>query len=379
MFKLLKSGECFTPEYIGKKDLLVCNGKICRIDDTISYNGLWDVEIIDCEGRLLCPGFIDQHVHITGGGGEQGPESRIPPLMLGDILSAGVSTVVGILGADGLTRGIADLLYKARALEAEGITAYIYTGSYGVPPATLTGRVISDIAFIDKIIGVGEIAISDSRASHCPISSLKELAYEANTGGMLGGKAGVMHIHVGDGREGLKPLFELVDKSDFPIEMFVPTHLNRNKGLLEQAKGYGSLGGNLDLTAGESSQTGYSVPDALEILLECGINADRITVSSDGNGSIPGGGIGKVGQLLQDITSCVLDKKINFETVLKTVTSNVARILKLYPQKGALSAGSDADILVLDKHDLTIRHMLVKGDICILDGKIIKRGKYEPQ
>lgn len=382
MFKLLKNGHCFMPEDAGKKDILVAYGTICKISEQINAENLWDLEILDCEGKIVCPGFIDQHVHILGGGGEEGPESRIPELMLGDIISAGVSTLVGVLGVDDITRNIAGLLTKARAIEAEGPTTYIYTGSYGIPTATLTGKVVSDITLIDKIIGVGEVAISDYRSSHPDMQMLKSLAYEAKIGGLLGKKAGVVHIHVGDGKKGLTPLMDLLEDSEFPPEMFVPTHLNRNKKLFEQAVQYALKGGNIDLTAGESSETGYSIPDAMEILLSRGINMDRVTLSSDGNGSIPsnqGGGIGvgKIMRLFDDVKECILNRKMDIQTVLKTVTSNVAKILKLYPKKGLLSVESDADILVLDERDLSIESLLIKGTIYINGGKIVKKGKYE--
>jgi len=382
VFKLLKNGHCFTPEDVGKKDILIAYGTICKISDRISAENLWDIEILECEGKIICPGFIDQHVHILGGGGEEGPESRIPELMLGDIISAGVCTLVGVLGVDDITRNIAGLLTKARAIEAEGPTTYIYTGSYGIPTATLTGKVISDITLIDKIIGVGEVAISDYRSSHPDMQMLKSLAYEAKIGGLLGKKAGVVHIHVGDGKKGLAPLTDLLEDSEYPLEMFVPTHLNRNKRLFEQAVQYALMGGNVDLTAGESSETGYSIPDAMEILLGRGVNMDRVTFSSDGNGSIPsnqggGTGVGKMMRLFDDVRECILNRKMDVQTVLKTVTSNVAKVLRLYPQKGVLSVGSDADILVLDERDLTIESLLIKGTIYINERKIVKKGRYE--
>ena len=169
---------------------------------------------------LVCPGIIDQHVHITGGGGEQGPISRIPEIMFSELVEAGVTTVVGVLGFDSITRSVAGLLAKARGLEAEGITTYIYTGSYGSPTETLTGRVLTDIVLLDKVIGVGEIALSDYRSFHPSLEDLRVLASEAMAGGMLGGKAGILHLHVGDGREGLGSLFRLLDESDFPLNIW---------------------------------------------------------------------------------------------------------------------------------------------------------------
>ncbi|HWP97366.1 MAG TPA: beta-aspartyl-peptidase [Syntrophomonadaceae bacterium] len=380
MFKLLKDGRCFVPDDMGKKDILVAYDKICDIKNEILPENLWDVEMIDCQDCFICPGIIDQHVHITGGGGEQGPVSRIPEIMFSELVQAGVTTAVGVLGFDSISRSIAGLLAKARGLEAEGITTYIYTGSYGSPTETLTGRVLSDIVLLDKVIGVGEVAISDYRSFHPTLQDLRTLASEANAGGMLGGKAGVLHLHVGDGKEGLDSLFQLINESDFPIEMFVPTHINRNSKVFAQGLELLQKGGNVDLTAGET--IGYSVADSLAHLIKQGISMERVTISSDGNGSAPknsapDSAVCSVDQLLKDLRVCVLENKIDFASVIKTVTVNPAKVLKLHPQKGSLLPGSDADILVLKEYDLSIHRLLAKGEVVVEAQKAVKKGKYE--
>jgi beta-aspartyl-dipeptidase (metallo-type) len=380
VFKILKGGHCFTPDDIGIKDILVVFDKIGGINDEITIDNLGDVEIIDCRDCYICPGIIDQHVHITGGGGEQGPISRIPEVMFSQVVQAGVTTLVGVLGFDSVSRSIAGLLAKARGLEADGITTYIYTGSYGSPTETLTGRVLTDIVLLDKVIGVGEIAISDFRSFHPTLPDLRVLASEANGGGMLGGKAGILHLHVGDGKEGLEPLFRLIDESDFPIQMFVPTHINRNPKVFAQGIKLLQKGGNIDLTAGEIA--GYSVPESLILLKNQGIDSNKITVSSDANGSVPQGnstdfGVGRPDQLLNDIRACILGEKLDFVSVLKTVTANPARVLKIYPQKGALMLGSDADIMVLKKDDLSIFRLLAKGQVVVKNQIAVKKGRYE--
>lgn len=382
MFKLLKNGLCYSPQNIGKKDILVIYEKIHKIEDRIDEKTLFETEVIDCSNKILCPAFIDQHVHIIGGGGEEGPGSRIPEIMLSDIITAGVTTVVGLLGLDAVTRGISSLLAKATALEEEGITTYIYTGSYSIPTSSLTGKPIDDLSLISKVIGIGEVAISDYRSTHPTLQQLKELAWEARAGALIGKKAGVVHFHVGDGKRGIDPIMELLRESDFPINMFVPTHLNRNKKLFQEAVDYCKQGGNVDLTAGEKSGIGYSVPEALEELYESKVNMSKVTVSSDGNGSVPSGdggstSVGKVTALYEDIVSCYKRGKVPLETILSTVTSNVATVLGLYPTKGCLEPGSDADILVLDKDSLHLDRVIAKGQVLIEDGKVIKKGRYE--
>jgi beta-aspartyl-dipeptidase (metallo-type) len=376
VFKLLKGGLCYLPDGAAKMDILVAYDRICEVKPDISADKLWDAEIIDCNDCMVMPGLIDQHVHITGGGGEQGPISRIPEITLSDVLKAGVTTLVGILGFDSVSHHIAGLLQKSRGLEAEGITTYIYTGSYGSPTETLTGRVLTDIVFLDKVIGVGEIAISDYRSNHPTLQDLKVLAAEALAGGMLGGKAGVLHIHVGDGQQGLMPLFQLIQESDFPLEIFVPTHVNRNPRVFAQGIEMLQRGGYIDLTAGETA--GLSVAEALHFLTAKGIDFARLTISSDGNGSAAEGGVSRMDQLLDDLRTCLMSPHLDKAAVIKTVTENPAKLLKLYPKKGALLAGSDADILVLKKNDLSIFCLLARGELMVQDEKVLKKGRFEP-
>ena len=121
--------------------------------------------IIDAAGLRTMPGLIDGHVHVTGGGGEAGFRTRVPPVPLSRFTTAGITTVVGLLGTDDVARGPSELLATLYALREEGLNAYGYAGGYHVPPATLTGSVRGDLVFVEALIGIGEVAISDHRSS----------------------------------------------------------------------------------------------------------------------------------------------------------------------------------------------------------------------
>ena len=345
MLTVLKNVEVFAPARLGSKDLFIAGERIVRIADTDTVTCSLPIRTIDCSALSCFPGLIDQHVHILGGGGEQGPASRLPEMSAKEIADGGVTTLVGLLGADAVTRSLDALFAKAKALEAEGLTTYLYSGSYAIPPVCFTGSVLRDLTVIDKVIGVGEIAISDHRATPYPFDVLEKLAADTHLGGLLGGKAGVLHLHVGDGKGGLAPVKQLIENTDLPKAMFVPTHVNRNTSLFEEAIVYCLNGGRIDLTAGETA--GIAVPDAVCTLSAQGVNLANVTVSSDAGGSIPSGGSTCTKTLFDDIIGCVR-AGIPIESAFALVTENVARLLKLYPQKGTLAEGSDADILVTD-------------------------------
>lgn len=370
MLTLLKDLECYCPNYIGKKDILIGYSNILKImnpGDVIDSSLI--THTIFCDGLLAFPGIIDQHIHIIGGGGEKGFGSRIKEIEIDEIIMAGVTTLVGVLGVDSYTRCLTSLLAKAKGLEIQGISTYIYTGSYAVPTVTITGNITNDIVLIDKIIGTGEIAISDHRSSHPTNQELLNLSSQTHLGGLISGKAGVVHIHVGDGKTGLNPLLELLKTSEFPIEQFVPTHLNRNKKLFNEAVDYCISGGNIDLTAGET--IGISVPDAIGALNARGVDLSKVTVSSDANGSAPNIGVSKIQALYDDIKACILNKKISPEISFKLVTENVAKVLKIYPKKGVLQEGSDADILITD-NDFNIQKLFCMGNIMLDNGKALQ-------
>lgn len=359
---LLKNIECYSPEPLGKKDLLIASDKIEALVPAgrLSDNPLIE-EKLDCSGLFAFPGIIDQHVHILGGGGEQGFESRTKELEVSEIQSSGITTIVGLLGADGTTRTLESLYAKAKALEAQNVTVYLYSGSYTVPPVTFTGNITRDLVLIDMVIGAGEIAVSDYRSSCPTIEELLRLASNTYLGGLLGKKAGVVHFHIGDGKGGLTPLKKILDQSDLPKEALVPTHTNRNLSLFKEAMDYWSTGGYIDLTAGETA--GIAVPDAIHMLQKEGINLSRVTVSSDAGGSIPSGGVAKNQALFDDLVACIRSG-ISPADAFRLATENVAKLLKLYPQKGTLQKGSDADIMIMDE-EFQIRMLFSRGKLVL--------------
>ncbi len=186
-----------------KKDILTIGGKIVSMEDSINSSILpFETEVIDIDNNIVIPGLIDQHVHLIGGGGEGGFHTRTPEAQLSRITKAGVTTVVGLLGTDGTARNLEALYAKTCALNTEGITAYMLSGSYEYPSVTLTGSVKRDVVLIDRVIGV-KVAHSDHRSSHLTKEEMTRLAQDVRVGSMIAGKAGIVTIHMGDGKDNL--------------------------------------------------------------------------------------------------------------------------------------------------------------------------------
>ncbi len=386
---LLKHANIYQPKPLGIQDVLLGGRQILAIGTDLSMHGsLPEIEIIDADGMYLFPGLIDQHVHMAGGGGEGGFHYRTPEISLSHITTSGVTTAVGVLGTDGVTRTTRELLAKAQGLDFEGISTYIYCGAYQIPTRTITGMPRSDIVLIDKVIGVGEIAISDTRSSHPSEQDLAELASEARVGGLLAGKAGVLHLHVGDDDTKLQILFDLIHKTELPKSTFTPTHLNRNPDLLKDAIKYGKEGGYLDVTSGirPDKHDHISVKPSIAIrqLLDNGIKPGQITMSSDSNGSSPifndegkliAMGIGSIATLWEETVDTIVQEEVPIETAVAIVTKHVARILKL-GHKGTVKPGNDADLILTDK-EFRIQHVFCKGRLMVENQKPIVFGTFE--
>ena len=372
MLTLIEGAEIHSPVPLGQQDLLVADGRIAWLGKGLTVPPDWPLARVDGCGRYLVPGLVDPLAHITGGGGEGGFAFRTPELAAREALSAGVTTLVAALGTDSLTRTPAQVLGKVREFRAAGVSAYMYTGSYHLPVKTLTGSVESDIMLIPEVLGVGELAISDHRSSAPTHDELARLVSEARVAGLLAGKSGVSFFHVGDGRGALAPLRALRDGTDIPLRQLYPTHCNRNPWLFAEAIDWGRAGGWVDLTTSsfpELLDDGEQLAaEALVALLAAGVPADRISFSSDANASLPrfdGEGrlvemrCGQIASLWQEcVRACALG--VSLEVALGVVTAHPARALGL-AGKGALGAGQDADLLLIDPDTFAIERVMSGG------------------
>lgn len=390
----LRNAEIYDPAKRGRHDVLIGGGEILAIEKCEAGDSRSPFESIDLEGARLIPGLIDSHVHLTGGGGESGPASRVPSVAITALTRGGVTTSVGVLGTDGTTRNVASLVAAVLAVREQGLSAWCWTGSYEVPPITLTGSVRSDILFVDPVLGVGEVAISDHRSSQPTFDEMVRLAADCHVAGMMSGKAGVLHLHLGDGPRGLELVRRALGDTEIPARVFHPTHVNRKTSLFEEALDLTRRGVTIDVTAFpvEDGEDAFSAPDAIGKFLDATPHStspsapgarERLTCSSDGGGCLPtfdkdghivAMDIGKPGALAETLEALLIRGRA-LEDVLPVFTSNVADLLRLR-RKGRIAVGADADLLVLDaKH--RIRDVIARGRFMVRGGQPLVRGTFE--
>lgn len=386
MIQLLLNAELYDPRPRGRTHLLVAGETVVWTGgDAPALPATLGARERDLGGRRVIPGLIDGHVHLTGGGGEAGPHTRVPPVELSRLTAGGVTTAIGILGTDDLVRTPAELVTVARGLIEEGLSAWCLTGGYHVPPATVTGSVRGDLVLVDLILGVGELAISDHRSSQPTLDDLLRVAGDAHVGGLMANKAGIVHLHVGDGRRGLGLVREALERSEIPARVFNPTHVNRGKALFEEALALAGRGCTIDITAFPvaAGEDAWSAAAALNRYLDADLPPDRVTVSSDGGGCLPAfDAEGRVVRMdvgrpaaCADTLRELLAGGQALERVLPAFTSNAARLLRL-SRKGHLGPGADADLVVLDEEG-GVADVMARGRWLVLNGQAVVRGTFE--
>jgi beta-aspartyl-dipeptidase (metallo-type) len=376
----------FDPEPRGRQTLVLGGGRVLWSGpERPVWPASLPVQTIDLAGRRLIPGLVDCHAHLTGGGGEAGFASRVPAPGLSRYVAAGVTTAVGLLGTDDTLRSIEELSAVAQGLSEEGLSTWFWTGGYHLPLRTLTGSARRDICCLERCLGVGELALSDHRSSQPTLDELLRVAADAHVAGLMTGKAGILHLHLGDGPRGLQPVFAALERSELPARVFHPTHVNRRRALFEEALELARRGAAIDVTAFPvaDDEDAYSAAESLRRFLAAGLPIQRLTVSSDGGGCLPrfdaegrvsGFDVGDPASLLETL-GAALQGGLALESVLPAFTSSPARLLRL-EAKGHLRPGADADCVALDERG---RPWLVvaRGRVLLEQGQLRVRGRFE--
>jgi beta-aspartyl-dipeptidase (metallo-type) len=368
MLTLIEGGDVYAPEHIGEASILLVDGKIGiigRVDRGAVEDVGLGVDIIDARGCLVCPGFIDPHEHLLGGSGEEGFATQTPEIALTEIVRAGITTVVGTLGVDTTMKTMAGLLAKVKGLREEGIAAYLWSGGYSVPPSSIMATVRQDMMFIDEVIGAGEIALADARATEPTLDALAKLVLDVHVGGMLSRKAGITHFHIGPTKRRMQCLFDLLECDRYAVEprMLYPTHVERTPALMRDAIRLAKMGSYVDIDVQEGDLAKW-----VAFYMDNGGDLKRLTVSSDASKKGPD-------TFFDQIRRCARGHRLPLAKLLSLVTANTAEVLGL-KHKGRLETGREGDILVMEKDEFDLVHVLAKGKAMVRDGHLVVREKF---
>lgn len=381
MIKLLKGATVYAPKHLGKKDILLVHDKIVMIENEIKIEGL-PVDILDCSNLIIIPGVIDKHVHIIGGGGEGGLHSRVPEVSLSMLTKAGITTVVGLLGTDSITKNIESLLAKTKSLNEEGMNAYCITGAYNHPGPILTDSVTKDIVFIDEIRGC-KLALSDHRASHITYEDFSHLSSEVRVARLVSGKKAYLELHIGDSETTLDLVNKVVDQTNIPIDLFKPTHVGRNKKLFQEAILFALKGGTIDITAAEEGNY-KSISELMKDLKHSGVDLSFVTLSSDAMGSwskynkqgnLVDIGYSSCKSVFETVKTLIKEEVLSFEEAVSLCSINVAKTCG-FTETGEIKIGNNADLLLLNK-DLEIDSVIINGRMMVENKKALVLGTYE--
>lgn len=377
---LIRNARVFAPKDLGIQDVLFVDEKIAAVGTDLSVS-LPDLEVVDAKGKLLTPGFFDQHIHVTGGGGEGGPATRTPELVLSELIACGTTSVVGVSGTDFTTRSIPNLLAKVRALQTEGVSAWMYTSNYRYPATTLTASVPDDLFFVPECLGV-KIALGDHRSSFPTMQQVLALLADIRVGAMLAGKTGFLHIHTGNIPGAFEMYDEIVAKG-FPIKHIRPTHCGRIRHVFDAAVGFALKGGHIDITTGASCCFDHPA-QAVIAAMDAGVDPRLITLSTDGHGSVPrfndkgemvGLGVGGVEGNLNEVRRLIRDHAMPIEQALTFVTSNVGAALGL-PGQGVVEKGACANACLFTE-DFELTDVFARGRRMMKEGEIVVKGTFE--
>jgi beta-aspartyl-dipeptidase (metallo-type) len=260
---------------------------------------------------------------------------------------------------------MAGLLAKAKARKEEGISAYLWSGGYNVPPASIMGSIREDMMFIDEVIGCGELAISDERALEPTPQELARVVTDTRQGGKLSKKAGITHFHVGPGKRRMKCIEEMLDDDRFEVDAawLYPTHIGRSEALMRDAIALAERGSYVDVDVQEEDLAKW-----VTFYVDNKGDVGKLTVSSDASIKGPK-------TLFAQVRACARGHRLPMDRLLALVTSNTADVLHL-ARKGRLAVGRDGDILVLEKDEFELVHVLARGKPMITDGSVASREQF---
>lgn len=384
---LLGGGTALLESGWSRADVWLTPGGVAGIGAPSSDPGLPDalgeVQRIDASGLRIIPGLIDGHLHLLGGGGGGGYETRIPELPADAALEAGITSCVAMPGVDNVTRSLEALLATARGFTRRGVRALAMTGGFMWPPRTLTGSVRDDLSLIPDLVGV-KIALGEHLATAPDARELARVLRELGWVSKMSASACLLHVHLGVSPDPGRALVEALDEAGSDPAGVVVTHANYAASALDAAIELGRAGCWIDvnplLHPGRVAAS-IAPADAIRTLREAGVPAERLTMSTDGNASVPrilpDGTLERFSHqlgLLPAAREVARQGVLDEASALALITRNPADALRR-PELGRIEAGAASDLVLIDE-DWRIDTVISSGVVRVRDGVAVSPSPF---
>ncbi len=442
---LLKNGNIFTAENSFTADILCEEGKIKKIDTNIPVNNTIE-QVIDVKGDYIFPGGIDPHVHLhlttpagysaddfsTGSkaalfGGTTTIIDFVTPLKRQSLVEALVLRKKEASGS------IIDYSFHVSPVEwrktlkkeigecfKEGITSFkmymAYKNSIGLEDKDIykVMKIVGKYGGIttlhcelgDEIEQLRNVFVKEKKLSpeyHCLSRPAKMEAKAVKNAIKLAKKAHcpLYIVHVSS-KKSLKYIKKAQDKGQKVFAETCPQYL-----LFDESKYKGNFYKVAPFIMSpplRKPKDNIALWKALEqnVIQTTGTDHCPFTLNQKAKGLndfrlIPNGAGGIEHRMSLLYTFGVLKGKISLKQFVKITSTNAAKIFGLYPQKGEIAVGSDADLVIWNPDAINTisiknhhqncdnniyegiktigapRFVISKGEIAVDNGKLIKR------
>jgi dihydropyrimidinase len=393
---LIKNGEIVTAADRTVADVYCENGKIVAIGENLEKRSTKD-ETLDASGRFVFPGFIDPHVHmelpfmgkVSADDFESGTASGVAGgttcLIDFCIPARGQSLLEGLkLWRERSKKAVADYTFHMaitgwgehtaremrEVVEQHGITSFMaYKGAIMVDDGELY-QVMKHAARLGAVVTVhaenGDavyalqqelIAKGDLGPEFHPVSRPSPLEGEATNRALMmarlhGATAYIVHMTCREAVEALEraklegqhcygetcPQYLLLDDSVFAKEDFEGAAYVMSPPIRPAHQGHHDA-----LWRGLSSGMLDSVGTD-----HCPFTMEQKRAGKDNFTLIPNGAAGIEDRLQLMYTYGVCEGRFDLHRMVALGSTNPAKIFGLYPRKGTIAVGSDADLVIYD-------------------------------
>ena len=429
---IIKGGTVVAPGGASQMDVGVQGELIAAVASPGALDDIGAGETIDATGMIVLPGGIEPHAHINvpvpdyWAGGDTGIYTQPPEAASRAAAFGGVTTYVDFAGALPLTPGavppsdpiMGQIEVRRDIFRGHSYTDYTfhYILAGAIPPVTLgeIGEAIQS--------GVASFKIFTTFHARVPMGHLWEIFQE------VGKHGGIMAVHAEEDdivtymedkleREGLehgsnlhlahnnisedisfRKVTRLAQSTETGI-YFVHTTAKEGVNAIAEARAaqlpvYGeALHNYLEFTCDD-----YLKPEGLAIhtypaikfsddrdALQQGLvdgpicttatdewtTYKNVKLAGETIRTLCGGHNGIETRMPVTYTKLVAPGRIGLERFADITSTNAAKILGMYPQKGAIAVGSDADIVIFDpnlKKTITVDELHAESDYSIWDG-----------